>query len=128
MDYPIEVTLKRPITVDGKVHEKLFFDEPTIGAQIDYAELEAELGIAKLRAAVEAEKDPVAREEIIPAHVSMQVSLFWVEALSGLPKGAGRLIKSSDQGAVHAAVDAILDGSAVDDQAAESAGNATPAK
>lgn len=34
MDYPIEVTLKRPITVDGKTIDKMVFDEPDLGTSI----------------------------------------------------------------------------------------------
>lgn len=34
MDYPIEVTLTRPVTVDGKTIDKLVFDEPDLGTSI----------------------------------------------------------------------------------------------
>lgn len=34
MDYPIEVGLKRPVTVDGQTHDKLVFDEPDLGTSI----------------------------------------------------------------------------------------------
>ncbi|MBR9651923.1 phage tail assembly protein [Thalassovita aquimarina] len=34
MDYPIEVQLKRPVTVDGQTHDKLVFDEPDLGTSI----------------------------------------------------------------------------------------------
>ncbi|TDE34115.1 phage tail assembly protein [Antarcticimicrobium sediminis] len=34
MEYPIEVPLKRPITVDGKTIDKLVFDEPDLGTSI----------------------------------------------------------------------------------------------
>ncbi len=34
MDYPIEVPLKRPVTVDGKTIDKLLFDEPDLGTMI----------------------------------------------------------------------------------------------
>ena len=34
MEYPIEVTLQRPVTVDGKTIDKLVFDEPDLGTSI----------------------------------------------------------------------------------------------
>lgn len=34
MDYPIEVALTRPVTVDGKTIDKLVFDEPDLGTSI----------------------------------------------------------------------------------------------
>ena len=34
MDYPIEVSLSRPVTVDGKTIDKLVFDEPDLGTSI----------------------------------------------------------------------------------------------
>ena len=34
MDYPIEVALKRPVTVGGKTIDKLVFDEPDLGTTI----------------------------------------------------------------------------------------------
>lgn len=34
MDYPIEVQLKRPVTVEDKTYDKLVFDEPDVGTSI----------------------------------------------------------------------------------------------
>lgn len=34
MNYPIEVILQRPVTIDGKVIDKLVFDEPDLGTSI----------------------------------------------------------------------------------------------
>lgn len=34
MDYPVEVTLKRPVTVEGRTYDKLSFDEPDLGTGI----------------------------------------------------------------------------------------------
>lgn len=34
MDYPIEVVLQRPVTIDGKTIDKLVFDEPDLGTSI----------------------------------------------------------------------------------------------
>lgn len=34
MDYPIEVSLSRPVTIDGKTIGKLVFDEPDLGTSI----------------------------------------------------------------------------------------------
>ena len=34
MDYPIEITLQRPVNVDGKQIDKLVFDEPDLGTMI----------------------------------------------------------------------------------------------
>lgn len=34
MDYPIEVTLKRPVTHEGTTIDKLVFDEPDLGTSI----------------------------------------------------------------------------------------------
>lgn len=123
MKLPIEVPLKRPITVNGETCDVLIFDEPTIGAQIDYADLEAELGLAELRGKMADETNPTLQAEIISPAVSMRVTQFWIEALAGLPKGAARLIKASDQAAVHAAVDAVLDHQDGQGVGADSVGN-----
>lgn len=40
MEYPIEVTLQRPVTVDGKTIDKLVFDEPDLGTMIAVEEEE----------------------------------------------------------------------------------------
>ncbi len=34
MEYPIEVALKRPVTVKGRTYDKLTFDEPDLGTSI----------------------------------------------------------------------------------------------
>ncbi|MBQ4826548.1 phage tail assembly protein [Leisingera sp. HS039] len=128
MKLPIEVPLKRPFTFDGETFDKLTFDEPSIGAQIDYADFEVEQGLEEIRLKAELVEDPVERAKAIPAKVSMLVNLFWIEALSGLPKGAGRLIKESDQAAVQAAVDAILSGQSHGGTDDDAAGNAIAAK
>ena len=129
MDLPIEIPLKRPIKVGGDVISVLVFDEPTIGAQIDYAELEAELGLAELRnkiaaqADLEEQADP--EEQIIPDATSMRVTQFWIEALAELPKGAARKLKQSDLPVIHDTVDAIL---GIKTEGDGSVGNETPAK
>lgn len=128
MNLPIEVPLKRPITVGGEAISMLSFDEPTIGVQIDYADFEAELGLEEYRLKAAEIEDPMERAAVIPAKVSMLVNLFWIEALSGLPKGAGRLIRESDQAAVQAAVDAVLDGQASEDADENTVGNVAAAK
>ncbi|AUQ89411.1 MULTISPECIES: hypothetical protein [Phaeobacter] len=128
MKLPIEVPLKRPFTFDGVSFDKLTFDEPSIGAQIDYADFEAEQGLEEIRQKAELVEDPVERANAIPAKVSMLVNLFWIEALSGLPKGAGRLIKESDQSAVQAAVDAVLTGQSDVAADGDASGNAVAAK
>lgn len=128
MKLPIEVALKRPITVDGAEVAVLHFDEPSIGAQIDYAELEAELGLFEIRQQMEAEPDDEKREAMFPATVSMRVSQFWIEALAELPKGAARKIKASDHAAVYAAVDAILNLQKEGDVGADAVGNESPKK
>lgn len=126
MDLPVEVTLKRPFTVDGQTYKTLSFDEPTLGAQIAYAELEADLGVADLRRAIEMEEDPLARADIIPPAVSMRINLFWIEALADLPKGAAQKIKASDQQAVTRAVDTILGLQQAEDEGQDAAGNDVP--
>lgn len=126
MKLPIEVKLKRPIAVDGQECSVLLFDEPSIGAQIDYAELEAELGLSELRQKMAAETDLAAQAEIIPPTVSMRVTQFWIEALAELPKGAARKIKASDHAAVHAAVDAILDAQKDEGSTPDMVGNGDP--
>ena len=40
MDFPVEITLKRPITVDEETHTKLVFDEPDFGTNIAVEEAE----------------------------------------------------------------------------------------
>ena len=122
MTFPIEVTLTRPIVVGGDTVSVLVFDEPTIGAQIDYAELEAELGLDDLRQKILADGDVSAQAELMPPTVSMRITQFWIEALADLPKGAARKIRSSDQAAVHAAVNAILN-SDRGDGASDAVGN-----
>lgn len=128
MKLPIEVKLKRPIVVDGEQLDVLLFDEPSIGAQIDYAELEAELGLTELRQKMAETSDVSAQAEIIPATVSMRVTQFWIEALAELPKGAARKIKASDHSAVHAAVDAILDAQKGEGDKSDAVGNGDPKK
>ncbi|MFV0384875.1 hypothetical protein [Paracoccus sp. (in: a-proteobacteria)] len=34
MDYPIEVILRRPVTIDGRTFDRLVFDEPDLGTSI----------------------------------------------------------------------------------------------
>ncbi|MBB5515758.1 hypothetical protein FHS89_001778 [Rubricella aquisinus] len=127
MDLPITISLKRPITVDGKTIDSLTFDEPTIGAQIDYAELEDELGLAEMRHALANAGASDTGPDGIPASVSMRVTQFWIEALAGLPKGAARGIKASDQMAVNTAVDAVLSVQAAGSDEAPEVGNESPA-
>jgi hypothetical protein len=40
MDYPIEVTLQSPVTIDGETIDKLVFDEPDLGTMIAVEEEE----------------------------------------------------------------------------------------
>lgn len=41
MDYPVEINLKRPITVNDVQHTKLVFDEPDFGTNIAVEEAES---------------------------------------------------------------------------------------
>ena len=38
MEFPIDITLQRPVTVDGKTYNKLSFDEPDLGTSLDVEE------------------------------------------------------------------------------------------
>lgn len=44
MDYPIEVRLQRPVTLDGKTIDTLVFDEPDLGTMIAVEEEETPVG------------------------------------------------------------------------------------
>jgi len=93
MDLPIIVPLKRPIVMpdpDGITYDVLSFDEPDLGAQIAYAELEATFS------------DP-------PSPIDAgRVSRFWIGQLAGIPEAAAAKIKDSDLPAVNAACEAVM--------------------
>lgn len=108
MDYPIEVTLKRLVTVGDKTYDKLVFDEPDLNAQIAYAELEQTFS------------NP-------PTDVDGgKVIRFWISHLADVPMEVAGKIKGADLGSVEAALDTILGVSKA--KGGASVGNETPAK
>jgi hypothetical protein len=90
MDLPIEVPLKRPVVVGDQTYDKLLFDEPDLGTQIEYAELEASFSVP-------------------PSSVdAVRVHLFWISHLGGIPEAVAKKIKSTDIDAIDEVVEAIL--------------------
>lgn len=111
MDLPIKVVLTRPVVVDDQTYDCLFFDEPDVAIQIEYAEVEAGWS------------DPPSKAD------AARVNLFWISRLAGVTEAVAGKIKASDLDAVNAAVEVVL-GLDVDEGAGAggASGNAEPAK
>lgn len=113
MDLPIEISLTRPVVVGEQTYEKLLFDEPDLGTQIEYAELEASFSTP-------------------PSSVdAVRVHLFWISRLGGIPEAVAKKIKSSDIDAIDEVVESILKPMFKNGEekiAGDSSGNEPPAK
>jgi len=106
MDYPIKVTLNRPVTHDGETYAVLLFDEPDLGMQVDYSEMEATF-----------DTPPSPKD-------AARVNLFWMSRLAGVPEAVMRKVKACDIDRLNAAVEAIMGVEKPDAGAAEGdAGN-----
>lgn len=101
MELPIKVDLKRPITIGDETYATLSFDEPDIGAQIGFIELQETFRDAKA-------SDDGSEPEPHPVD-AMRATAFWISRLAGVPDAVGRKIKESDMPAVNAALSRIMD-------------------
>lgn len=124
MEFPIEVSLTRPVVIDDQTYDTLMFDEPDLDTQIAYAELEASFPEPRLVAQEDGS------ELVVHAPVTAaKVNRFWLARLSGVPEAVVGKIKDSDLAAVNAAAEAVLGFKAVKGESAgDSSGNAPPAK
>lgn len=97
MELPIKVTLKRPVSHDGSTYKSLSFDEPDLGAQIRFLELQDSFRV------------PIASGE--PPHPidAARASLFWIAELADVSEAVVAKLKESDMVAVNAAMSAIMD-------------------
>lgn len=125
MDLPIEVSLKRPLVVDGQTYDTLWFDEPDLDTQIAYAELEQTLP--------EPEKVKQDDGSMLSVHspiTAAKVNRFWLARLAGVTEQIIGKVKDSDLGAVNAAAEAVMGLTAGNkgDGAGDALGNETPAK
>lgn len=110
MDLPIEVTLKRPITVDDVTVDKLSFDEPDLATTLEFAELKAELS-----------EKPTPRD-------AARVGIFWIARLASVSEKIAGKIKESDLDAINMAVGKILSINDDDEGDGDAPGNEDPAK
>lgn len=122
MNLPIEVTLTRPVVVDGQTYDKLLFDEPDLDTQIAYAELEASFAEPKM--VDQPDGPPVAVHSPITA---AKMNRFWLARLSGVPEAVVGKIKDSDLAAVNAAAESVLREKAAKGKG-DGSGNEPPAK
>lgn len=92
LQFPIVVTLKRAIVLDGETISVLSFDEPDLDAQLAFIEFRDKMG------------DPEKPTEL----ESLMAMRFWISRLAGVSEAAAGKIKGSDTEAVNATVAKIL--------------------
>lgn len=92
LQFPIVVTLKRAIVLDGETISALSFDEPDLDAQLAFIEFRAKL---------DDPDKPTDRE-------TMLATRLWISHLAGVSEAAAGKIKASDSDAVNDVVAKIL--------------------
>ncbi|MGB0901204.1 hypothetical protein [Halocynthiibacter sp.] len=90
MEFPIEVTLKRPVKLGDETHSILLFDEPDLDAQLAYAELEA--SFAKPPTVIDAGR----------------VTRFWIARLADVSDKVVGKIKGSDLDVINEVLEKVL--------------------
>lgn len=124
MDLPVTVALKRPITMGEETITSLTFDEPDLGAQIAFADLEATLSEPQMMDQGNGVSLPV-----YSGKDTIRMHLFWIAQLSGVSEEVAKKIKKSDADAVSTAVSDILEFVSLDaDDQGGAGGNVPPAK